>query len=111
MTFHVGQKVVCIKLGSPSLMAKWASRGAVYPELNGIYTIRGVKPHSRKIAALLLKEISNAGILGLSVEPAFDADHFRPVVDRKTEVSFTVGADPETEQFDNRRKSPAKVGA
>jgi hypothetical protein len=86
MTFHVGQKVVCIKRGS------WANEfGAagdeVFPSFGEVYTIRRIEDGRW----LLLVEIVNRlreygdGELG---EARFCASRFRPVVERKTDIGF-----------------------
>jgi hypothetical protein len=39
----------------------------------------------------------------------FRASRFRPIVENKTSISFTTGADPKSKRFDNRRKSRERV--
>lgn len=89
MTFHVGQKVVCIKAGSPGSEAAWTSVGARYVRLNGIYTIRAINVWGDG-AKLRFVELDNRHLEGVysEIEPGFRATHFRPIVDRKTDISF-----------------------
>jgi len=102
MTFHVGQKVVCIK-------GNWRNAHLFHsPNKGEVYTIRSMMkgPGPHPMIGLRFCEIVNCEyhfIEGFS-EPSFDARFFRPVVSPKSEISFTTGADPETEKFDNRRK-------
>lgn len=108
MTFRVGQKVVCIGVAKPEIRKAWVAIGATYPELHEVYTIREIIPYKGS-EVFLLKEISNAGLIGiegLSREPAYEKRYFRPAVFPKVEVSFTTGADPDSEQHDNRRRIP-----
>ena len=36
-------------------------------------------------------------------------NRFRPLIDNKKKVAFTIGADPESERWDNRRKVKERV--
>lgn len=99
MTFRVGMKVICIK----------APRGrgweGFFPSVKGrIYTIREIyiSPHSG-VLALRFEEHINP-ICSYGYECGYNAERFRPIVDRKAEISFTEGAPKDSEQFDNRRK-------
>lgn len=106
MTFRVGDPVVCIKLGDPLKMQKWAALGAKYPQINAVYVIRGILFHGG-VETLLLEEIVN-NIPCLDYEPGYSSSHFRPAVSPKSEISFTQGAPLDSEQWDNRRH-PARV--
>lgn len=97
--FHVGQKVVCIK-GHPEYV------GCVVPVVGSTYTIRGVD----ETCGLLFEEIINriATCFDLSSgaisygECSFWIDRFRPVIERKTDIStFTEMLTP------NRVREPA----
>lgn len=106
MTFQVGQKVVCVR----GPYSSWNWPGRQDAAVGETYTIRGFTGASRPElgAGLLLEEIKNP--CGYSGEEAgFYSSRFRPIVERKTEVSFTAGADPSTDQFDNRRKVRVRV--
>lgn len=93
MTFHVGQKVVCIygdwsvgwrTVGTPNLPAKGA-----------VYTIRALMRwrfgSGDTQLACLLEEIRNPtmdwqdGDIG---EHPFWVEHFRPIVEKKTNISI-----------------------
>lgn len=108
MTFHVGQKVVFIH--------DYAALGARYsvdvPRNGLIYTIREFEDRGEK-PALRLIEIVNAPRRHRQVpewvEPAFAVAHFRPVVETKSEISFTEGAPKDSEKFDNRRKQRVRA--
>jgi hypothetical protein len=84
MTFHVGQKVVCVK-------AEWSDlNGETAPVAGGIYTIRAIITYPDDFAGLLLVEIINAPRYyaeGL-FECDFIATKFRPIVERKTDISI-----------------------
>lgn len=87
MTFHfyVGQKVVLV--GWNDMPAKeWQAIGAVYPSVGDVYTVRAILPW-RDSAVLLLAEIDNSH-LGYRPEPGFRQEFFRPVVERKTDISI-----------------------
>jgi hypothetical protein len=79
--FRVGQKVVCIN-----------NRNLVYavaPVLGRIYTIRIIqgkvlKPH--RGVGIILDEIVN-GLHSNGREYGYYSDRFRPVVERKTDIS------------------------
>lgn len=90
MTFRVGQKVCCVDSGG-------------WPHLNNgeVYTVLATTDQE-----------GNPGFLTVNCQPgggAYRRHRFRPIVERKTEVSFTTGADPSTDQFDNRRKVRVRV--
>jgi len=113
MNFRVGMKVVCVD-------DTFKSRGSVYIDLHGrrrvssgetgglkknaVYTVAEVR--SSVFETLILSEI-NRGPL----EQGFRSSRFRPAVSPKSEISFTQGAPLDSEQWDNRRRLPARVGA
>jgi hypothetical protein len=80
--FHVGQKVVCIdEFGSSRFPME-------FPVINFVYQIRGI--HSDETGSYLwLAEIVNPSFefSDGTMEPAFDAEGFRPLVERKTNIS------------------------
>lgn len=95
-SFHVGQNVVLVD-DSPVDFRGCTSRadgrkaGARYPSVGPIYTIREVYIASNGLVGLLLDEIDNREAclsLGLSREIGFPAIRFRPVVERKTDISI-----------------------
>lgn len=101
--FHVGQKVVCV----PAERAAWRKNlKSVSPEENlpkkgNIYTIRAVMAFGETMW-LHLEEVANRPRLyafpdGVSrlMECPFEARYFRPVVERKTDISiFTAMLNP-----------------
>jgi hypothetical protein len=81
MTFRVGMKVVCIKLGWPN------SRDVPNrPVFNQVYTIRAIVDDG---IGLLLCEIHNPPMDHVEgyCEPAWWSSRFRPIVERKTDIS------------------------
>lgn len=107
MTFRVGQKCVCIKQPDPAATARFP--GSKYPTKDGIYKIRAINDWPDDML-LRFEELDNRSFEGVlsEIEPGFSARHFRPLSEHKSETSFTHGADPSSDQFDNRR---VKVGA
>ena len=83
MTFHVGQKVVCVKRGD------WVDSLDVpnRPVTNGIYTVRAMADDG---IGLYFEEIKNAPLNHIEgfYEPAWWKLHFRPIVERKTDISI-----------------------
>jgi hypothetical protein len=96
MTYLVeGMEVVCTAL------LEW---GGSQARVGGVYTIKKVvmKPYW-----------ATPGLLFAEIEPcpphaAFESLYFKPVSKTKSEISFTHGADPSSDQYDNRR---VRVGA
>lgn len=99
MTFRVNQKVECVD-ALASHGYQWL--GDV-PSEGAIYTVAGFGEH-QGILGLLLVEIKN-----IPFDGCYRASRFHPIVEPKTEISFTTGADPSSGQFDNRRKVRKKV--
>src|SRR5712664_4036772 len=100
MTFRVGQKVVCISQIPDG-------DGLSLPQVGSIYTIRAIFTkvlNPQFGVGFLLEEIRNAAHPGTGREWGFYSQRFRPLVENKTSVSFTVGADPESKRWDNRKK-------
>ena len=80
MTFRVGQKVVCIDASKRRLLGVWA---ADIPVKGCVYTVDGFLEHPLG-PGLILVEIKN------DIDEhggAYDARRFRPVVERKTDIS------------------------
>jgi len=88
MMFYVGQKVVCIAPHD-----QWETEGhkdIILPVKDGIYTIRAIYP-GVTVPGLyfLLSEIRNQPVrteIG-DVEQRFNAHAFRPIVEKKTDIS------------------------
>lgn len=83
MTFRVGQNVVCIKA---STISGWG--GKQDAEVGRVYTIRCCYIDEIGTPGLLLEEIKNPVKWSVALEFGFVASRFRPVVDRKTDISF-----------------------
>lgn len=99
MTFHVGQKVVCVDAGGLDRLYVLGVDGRIVHEpycslrLGEIYTISAIFPHhlrGHSVATLLETERPP----GLGYRLA----RFRPVVERKTDISiFTEMLGPQRE--------------
>lgn len=96
--FKVGQKVVYVhfKIVDPQF-------GQITPDPGVVYTVRAVG-NLLGIPTILLEEIRNEPRpwTGGVYEMRMNSKFFRPVVENKSEISFTIGADPESEKWDNR---------
>ena len=109
MAFHVGQKVQFIGWQrdlTPAEIEHRIRHPYKDPELNAVYTIAATYVHSDGDLMLILAEyeINNPNWMA-----GWTSDGFRPLTDRKSEVSFTEGAPKESERFDNRRKHKERV--
>ncbi len=90
MTFRVGQKVVFIE--------DYTAIGARYsvhvPQSGQVYTIREFEDRGERPALRLIEVVNGPRRhrqVSEWVEPAFAVDHFRPIVERKTDISvFTA---------------------
>ncbi len=79
MAFSVGQKVVCVDAGP--------FRGASVPTplvLNRVYTVAGFD----LFECLILAEQPGRNDAGWSADIGYAPDRFRPVVERKTDISI-----------------------
>ena len=81
--FRVGQRVVCVD-------ATWRNRKITCVLTKGVvYTIRGFCETSGGFIGLLLEEIIQPdGFLENGQERGFYKDRFRPIVERKTDISI-----------------------
>jgi hypothetical protein len=90
MSFHIGQKIVCI---APH--PEWAERGCIVPRVGEIYTVRGID----ELDGVLLEEIINENPFDYSIdmltgqevaaaEDSFWPHRFRPLVERRTDISI-----------------------
>ena len=96
MAFRVGQKVVCIGGdGTPKPIGYWKSWarewGITLATRGNIYTIRCVRVAADGTQRVRLIEIVNP-IIEFNNAPSqemwFWASHFRPIVERKTDISI-----------------------
>jgi hypothetical protein len=92
MNFHVGQKVVCVDSGA-------AADGVVMPLVKGcIYTVTGLKMASNGLG-VFLAEVAPPERPGFS--PTFRVSRFRPIVEKKTDISiFTAMLNPSKRSVD-----------
>lgn len=84
MTFRVGQKVVCMDAATPRLasIVRWIF-GMGWPLVSGAaYTVERLAVVFNQEVVVLV-EVKNAALL----EGAFRRNRFRPVVERKTDIS------------------------
>ncbi len=79
--FVVGQKVVCVDVSEKLVAA------ANYPIVDNVYTIRKIVLDGDHII-VLLSEICNLHISSRIGEPGFGASRFRPLTERKTDISI-----------------------
>lgn len=98
MAFRVGMKVVCIR----TMPVGWRIAGGSYPEERSVYTIRSILPYN-DTTLLRFFEIDNSRLKASDgfVEPGFNSKYFRPVVERKTDISiFTAMLDTSQQGVD-----------
>lgn len=84
MTFFVGQKVVCVDDSTVSFLG-WCSGAEVTQ--GKIYVVRGIAVTALGVPGLRLIERINRGNSGLADYP-YRATRFRPVTERKTDISI-----------------------
>lgn len=91
MTFRVGQKVVCVR----TMPGHRRMETGVYPEEGPVYVVRSIFYFEGR-ALLRLQGIDNTHLHYTDgIEPGFNAKNFRPVVERKTDISiFTAMLKP-----------------
>ena len=95
MAFHVGKKVVCVDFEGEAEYRAWYP-DVVLPERKVVYTVRKVFERDG-CEALLLNEIRNRD----TPEAGFRSFRFRPVVERKTDISiFQKMLTPSTNKVD-----------
>lgn len=92
---HIGQKMVCIGgEGTPKPPGWWdewaAEWGVTRPTRGEVYTVRDIKARKKGGFRIRLVEIVNPPVLMRGApqqEPWFWAEMFRPVVEKKTNIS------------------------
>lgn len=92
MTFRVGQKVVRVGSDGGGMISKEdaARMGYSYPEMGEVVTIRTLNVWPL-MTILTFHEHDNSHVqrqLDSAWEPGFNAAAFRPLVERKTDISF-----------------------
>jgi hypothetical protein len=92
MTFRVGQKVVCVRGwgGGDMSVSVARSMGYTHPAIREVVTIKTLNAWSHA-TLLTFHEHDNSHIqkqLNSRYEPGFDARAFRPIVERKTDISI-----------------------
>ncbi|WP_334154722.1 hypothetical protein [Agrobacterium pusense] len=99
--FTVGQKVVMVEAYKPHVYERAADEGVTLPTKGTVYTIRGMEPGEGwhvGMTFIWLEELHNAPSLD-GIEPNWDASLFRPLVERKTDISiFKAMLNPSKEQ-------------
>jgi len=90
MTFYVGQKVVCVD-ASNMPGARWRANEA--PVEGQVYTVMAVRVTREGLQVLQLRELDRCEAVKAWVArnigkfAGYDARRFRPVVERKTDIS------------------------
>lgn len=101
MSFHVGQKVVCVDDSTvPDEPGPYVKNGA-------IYTVCEIEVAYDGDPLLHFDELHSVSIRGWSA--GYIADRFRPLVEDRKSVSFTIGAPKDSERWDNRKKIKEKI--
>ncbi len=88
MMFRVGQKVVGIGYNCGGDRDKLPP-GANMPAVGSVYTIRSINEWS-DVTLITLQEVDNRHLIGFdgySLEPGYNIRAFRPIVERKTDIS------------------------
>lgn len=90
MSFHVGQKVVCV--------GGWKKpiENSIRPVTGNVYTVRwvGQRPTDQSIGIMLEEHFGGLHPLH-EIEYCFNFASFRPVIERKTDISvFTAMLTP-----------------
>ncbi len=96
--FYVGQKVCCVNYPVRAV-EQWRRKypDANFPILGQVYTIRAIDVWFGE-TLLRFVEVNNAH-LPSDMEAGFSARHFRPLVERKTDISiFEAMLNPSDEQ-------------
>lgn len=85
MTFHVGQRVVCVD--DANWRKKWIAKCPNRPIAGSVYTIREIRQKPNSLGFLLMEITNRPRKFRLGrLEPCFYAHRFRPV--RDTDISI-----------------------
>ena len=92
MSFRVGQKVIRIGNVQRRMSGRFVGKGCTfsYPEIGDVVTIRTINEWPEG-TILTFYEHDNSDLqrrLGERWEPGFGAEHFRPIVQRETDISI-----------------------
>lgn len=84
MTFRIGQKIVCV-----DDVFTAADGGGDLPKRGCVYTVRwiGCRPTDGDTPGVMLYEI-HGGFTPFGIEYCFAVHRFRPLVERKTDISI-----------------------
>lgn len=105
MTFRVGMKVTRLDARPFRPM----DVDEVAPVFGEVYTIRGMEVSEGELG-LCFEEIRNPKRYATGIpECIFRASRFRPAVSPGISFDASIPADPDSEQYDNRRRIPARV--
>lgn len=87
--FHVGQKVVVAREFPACEIVRARLDGVIIPEAGVVYTIRNMEPGVWNPSEVFIRlvELVNVPHCSDGIEPSFSATRFRPVVERKTDIS------------------------
>jgi len=98
--FTVGQKVVLVRSFGAISSLRAAVDGVTLPVQGVTYTVREFDPDlSNGVLCIRLVELMNEPHDWDGLEPSFEASLFRPVVERKTDIScFKAMLNPSKEQ-------------
>lgn len=91
MAFYVGQKVVFLGFINARVPGKNCHGWEQFPQAEQVYTVRSVSAFPVTGGVMLrLEEVVNAPspYIGGIYEIGFAAERFRPVVERKTDISI-----------------------
>lgn len=106
MTFRVGMPVVCI---DDQFDAYTKQAATALPKRGEVYEVRGfaegMSADGVWKTGLLLRELRNPNA-STGSEHCFDQRRFRPAVQPGISFDTSIPADPDSEQYDNRRRIP-----
>lgn len=84
---RVGMKVTLVRSFGVLSTARAAEEGVFLPQKGEVYTIRAFDPDEAAFLCIWLSEITNKPCAEDGIEPSFQASLFRPVIERKTDIS------------------------
>lgn len=98
--FTVGQKVVLARKFGNASSLRAEIEGVTLPVEGVTYTVREFDPDlSNGVLCIRLVELVNDPHMWDGLEPSFEASLFRPIVERKTDISvFEAMLNPSKEQ-------------